>query len=293
MSEWICKDCGTRADSRECPACGSQHMVPVDTPVGKELAGKYGSEPHAAQGPTGGGSRTAIGMAVLVGFVVGLILVGALLGVLHFTGAFDRGSGSEAAPPTTQAPIPAAATVPAPAPPGEEPVPPESQARTAAPAPKAQPSIVSSKARDLAKEAEEALTLAEHHRFGPAFQLYDTFDSRLAQLELKANTADSWAVDRAKKQVAYSKAEMQRIAGEWARPKYDEGLATFLRATDGMDDEEGIIQAYVTIAPALPFRKYMPSDVKNDLNGLVWQCQENLDDEEWARAQALGRANQK
>ena len=299
MSQWICKECGTRGESHECPACGSNHMVPVETPVGQELVQKY--RPMAPPPPTsaGGTSKAAIGLAVLVGGLIGLILLVALVLVLYFAGVFNKGADMPS-PPAGQTAASTAGTAPAADPVMEEtsaqtpaqPPPQQTQARSAPPKPKVQPSIVTTKARELTKEAEEALTLAEHHQFGPAFQRYDTFDSRVAQLDIKANSADRWSVDKAKKQVAYSKTEMQRIAGEWARPKYDEGLATYLHAVDGLDDEEGIILAYVTIAPALQYKKYLPSDVRRDLNSLSYQCQENLDDDEWARAQALGRARQ-
>jgi hypothetical protein len=238
----------------------------------------------------------AIGLAVLVGGLIGVILLSAVVLVLYFGGVFDQGSEA-APPPSAQAAATSPAPPPAPAPATEEAPPPataqETRAKTSPPKPKIRASIVTTKANELRKEAEEALTLAEHHQFAAAFQNYDTFDSRLAQLEIQANPADKWAVDKAKKQVALSKTEMQRIVGEWADPMYNDGLATFIQATDGIDDEEGIIRAYVAIAPALQYKKYMPSGVKRDLNNLVWQCQENLDDDEWARAQALARAKQK
>jgi len=184
--------------------------------------------------------------------------------------------------PAPGAPAPSVAATPKPLPfrPPAPPPPPE-------PAPDPQ---VAADAEELRRDADRALALAGEERFREAFELGDTFQARLERLEQRASPADRAAVEGLPETLAASAQSLQRTLDGWAKPHLEKALNTYATATEGVnDDEEGIIRAYVEAYPAVLWKKRLSPRLRRQADDLVYECRENLDEDEWAEAEALAR----
>jgi len=146
----------------------------------------------------------------------------------------------------------------------------------------------------LAQEAANAAEMAKESHFGQAFRALDDVQQRMDSLVQGAGAPDQAAIERARAKVDQAQAEALRALADWARPLVERAKGTYTVATDRInDDEEGIERAYAQLYPVLKWKDRLPPDLKQAAITLVQNCRENLNDDEWAEAEALAKGEKK
>jgi len=207
--------------------------------------------------------------------------------------------GVAPAPPASVSaePVPVEPTAESPAPPAVAPAPrstvaphpyaPPSPSRVApAVPPSPSPSLAASFA-ELERQVEGSARAAEANRFDEAFAGLDDAAERLQRLSASAPPSDGPAVEGARAALSRATASSQQALAAWAKPILDRSIATYTQATEHMNtDEDAIIKAYAEAYPVLRWKERLPADLAKAAADFVEGCRENLNDDEWATAEA-------
>lgn len=146
------------------------------------------------------------------------------------------------------------------------------------------PAVLSS-CDTLGRDAVRAEELARSRDFSGACALADRFPQRLQEIAQSVGPAEQTALAAARTRVEQAGTAIREALAGWAKPIVAQAQATYTEATDGMDDEDGIIRSYVQIAPALPWRDRLPPPLRAEIDTFVGRIREDLDEDEWATAQ--------
>jgi serine/threonine protein kinase len=156
------------------------------------------------------------------------------------------------------------------------------------PAPKGPSPAFEADVSALERDAKAAVDLTGIHQFDLAFRQLDTFPGRIDALARRAGPADAAALARAKAAAARAQADARERLAVWARPLVDSGTAALAKATAHVNtDEDAIIQAYAATYPAIQWKSKLPQDMASEVDAFVAGCRDELNDDEWAEAQAL------
>lgn len=186
-------------------------------------------------------------------------------------------SASRPIPPTLPAPRTNAVPVrPAPPPPS-----------TPGPATPAVPNTsVVTACENLGRDAERAVALAKSRDFAGACELSDGLSPRIQEIARSAGPLEQEPLAQARAKVEQAGSAIQEELAAWARPIVVQAQQVYAKATDGLDDEDEIIRAYVLMAPALRWKERLPQAMRAEISAFAEQVQDDLDDDEWAEAQA-------
>ena len=170
---------------------------------------------------------------------------------------------------------------------------------TPAPAPVSQPAAgpdpaLAASTEALAQQAANAVGLANDAKFGQAFRALDDVQEKMQGLAMAAAPQDQPNLEAARARVERSQAEALQVLANWAKGLLDTAQATYRKATHRInDDEEGIERAYAQLYPVLKWKERLPPDLQQAVTTLVQNCRENLNDDEWAQAEALAKGQKK
>jgi hypothetical protein len=142
----------------------------------------------------------------------------------------------------------------------------------------------------LLQDAGQVVGLAERRRFGKAFALLDVLQSRLNQLKISATPQDESALQRASEGIEGADRQAREALAAVAKPILEEGNAIVDRATDRPNtDEDAIIAAYADVFPVIRWKDRLPDDLRLSVEEFMRRSRDELNDDEWARAHALGQ----
>jgi serine/threonine protein kinase len=140
----------------------------------------------------------------------------------------------------------------------------------------------------LERDAKAAVDLAGIHQFDLAFRQLNTFPGRIEALSRRAEPADAASLARAKAAAAQAQVDARGRLVAWARPILDGGADALAKATEHANtDEDAIIQAYAATYPVVQWKSKLPQDMASEVDAFVAGCREELNDDEWAEAEAL------
>jgi serine/threonine-protein kinase len=140
----------------------------------------------------------------------------------------------------------------------------------------------------LTRDADRAVELAKTKDFTAAFGLADRFPQRVQEITRSAGPQEQAALATARERCEQAARTLQSEILAWARPTVTQAQKTYNKATSGRDDEDEIIRAYVQISPVLRWKERLPQDLRAEMDAFVAQVKEDLDEDEWAQAQAGG-----
>ncbi len=145
----------------------------------------------------------------------------------------------------------------------------------------------------LAQEAGKVAAMSQRLRFGKAFAALDDLHRQLNLLKMSATPVDEPALRRASEAIAEADRQAQAALVAASKPLLEQGNAIVDQATAHVNtDEDAIIAAYADVSPAIRWKDRLPDDVRLSVEEFMRRCREELNDDEWARAQASaqGRA---
>lgn len=142
----------------------------------------------------------------------------------------------------------------------------------------------------ILREASAGVEMAKQQDFGRGFEILDGAAKRLDDLAKGTDPADQDTVKSARTRLEAMQDQARQALADWAKPYCDRAQETFRVATDRVnDDEDGIEMAYAQVYPVLRWKERLPIPMKAQVEMLVVECRENLNDKEWAKAEALAR----
>ena len=145
----------------------------------------------------------------------------------------------------------------------------------------------------LAQEAGKVAAMSQRLRFGKAFAALDDLHRQLNLLKMSATPVDEPALRRASEAIAEADRQAQSALVAASKPILEQGNAILDQATAHVNtDEDSIIAAYADVSPAIRWKERLPDDVRLSVEEFMRRCREELNDDEWDRAQAAaqGRA---
>lgn len=153
------------------------------------------------------------------------------------------------------------------------------------------PSAAASSSADVLEgEATRASALAAAGQFDQAFRALDQATARLVSLRASALLADASALQQAEEAVARSSISCRAALTAWAKPILDKGAAALAEATAHVNtDEDAIIKAYAETYPVLRWKERLPQEVAQAADAFAAGCREELNDDEWAQAEAMAQ----
>ena len=142
----------------------------------------------------------------------------------------------------------------------------------------------------LAREAGQIGALTQRRRFGKAFAALEDLQQRLNQLKMSATPVDEPVLRRASEAIEGAGLQAGAALAAASKPILEEGNAVVDRATDRPNtDEDAIITAYADVYPVIRWKDRLPNDVRLSVEEFMRRCRSELNDDEWARAYALGQ----
>ena len=204
------------------------------------------------------------------------------------------------APPQPPGPSTEAPPVPRPAPevPAVSPPPPKplaAQKRVSPQIPQNVPAVVQqpsaavvSACYSIVKDAEYSVSAAQKNNFDDAYAKLDPLAGRLAELSKSVTALERATFDQADSTVRDAQKGVQQALAGWASKVASKARETYAKATEGVnDDEDGIINAYVQMYPVTRLKDRLPVAMRQEVLQFGEECRENLNDEEWERAESL------
>ena len=137
----------------------------------------------------------------------------------------------------------------------------------------------------LTRDADRAVELAKTKDFAAAFGLADRFPQRAIDISSSAGPQEQPALAAATDRADRASKALQQELIIWAKSTFDQVEKAYARATRGRDDKEAMIRCFVQIHPVLRLKDHLPTDQRARLEEFVKQVKDDLDEDEWARAQ--------
>lgn len=138
----------------------------------------------------------------------------------------------------------------------------------------------------LGRDADRAVALAKGRDFAGACELADRLPQRIQEIVRLASPLEQAPLAAARAKAEQAGPAIQEELAAWARPILAQAQQVYSKATDGLDDEDEIIRAYVLMAPALRWRERLPKVLRAEMDAFAQKVKEDLDEDEWAKAQA-------
>ncbi len=271
-------------------------------PPVQEVSERERPAPESRPGRSGPGKGLWIALGLGAAGFAALLLMAAIVVAVHFlSGKDQRDQPSPAASPQTGAVSPEPSGTAPEVPLGEPkwpPVPktPGRMPRAQVPGlpprtspPQASPRVAA-EADAIVAASQEVGVLAARRRFGKAYGTLDDLHRRFDALKASAAPADAPAIGRAGERLADAENKAQQALAESSKPLLDHASSVLEQATSHVNtDEDAIIAAYAAVYPVIRWKDRLPSALQSQVEEFVRQCRDNLNDDEWARAQESGQ----
>lgn len=263
------------------------------------------TEQHAPEirpGRRGPGKGLWIALGLGAAGFAALLLMAAILVAVHFLAGKDRGDQPSPAASSQTGAVSPELSGTAPEVPRDEPAwPPVPKAPGQMPrdqvpglpprasSPQASPRVAA-EADAIVAASREVGVLADRRRFGKVYGTLDDLTRRLNALKVSATPADEPAIRRAGARLGDAENKAQQALAESSKPLLNHASSVLEQATSHVNtDEDAIIAAYAGVYPVIRWKERLPADMKAQVDEFVRRCRENLNDDEWSRAQESGQ----
>jgi predicted Ser/Thr protein kinase len=155
-----------------------------------------------------------------------------------------------------------------------------------------EPSRVAAEAAAVVDEAVAlALEAARGGRAEEAGQALDRAGGRLDALKALCTPSDQAGLAAAQESLFKGRADVAASLASWASPFLDRAEAALAKATAHANtDEDAIIAAYADAYPVLRQKSHLPGEVARRADAFIAAARDELNDDEWARAEDLAKS---